>query len=398
MLQFFSANTRIANSTRAIEECMELAFADNIPSDLKIVIVNATVGHTLEKLANPLKEKLPEVTVLASSCAGVVGKTGAGESLYDIAMMAVSGPPEEIAYSAVDDVYGENSYEKGLALAQDLKKKLPETNIIYLLTPGIATANDLFIKAIDETFGKDVIIFGGPSGDNMKAVTTYQYTGDELTERGAWAVGFADPSLMAITRAAHGFTAYGEPMVVTKAEGNKIIELDGKPAWETFTSRLALSLDAGLDETIPVGALAEELPPEVAEEYGNAHLLSAITKRDEDGAVYPNKTYPVGQKLWLTMRDENLIFSEQTRSLDFIKKSIGMHDIVAIFQTDCLARGRLLFNKVVKDELIALLHSELSNDGVVPPWIGMYGFGEFTRLGGKNEYHNYSTALLVLYR
>ena len=98
------------------------------------------------------------------------------------------------------------------------------------------------------------------------------------------------------------------------------------------------------------------------------------------------------------MRDEELIFTEQRRSLDIIKESIGTHEIIAVFQTDCLARGRLLFNKVVKDELITLLHSELSNDGVVPPWVGMYGFGEFTRLGGKNEYHNYSTALLVLYR
>ena len=98
------------------------------------------------------------------------------------------------------------------------------------------------------------------------------------------------------------------------------------------------------------------------------------------------------------MRDENLIFSEQKRSLEYIKTSVGKGNIAAVFQTDCLARGRLLFNKVMKDELVMLLHTELSNDGDVPPWIGMYGFGEFTRLGGKNEYHNYSTALLVLYR
>ncbi|MFM8431488.1 MAG: hypothetical protein ACKOA1_01710 [Bacteroidota bacterium] len=31
-------------------------------------------------------------------------------------------------------------------------------------------------------------------------------------------------------------------------------------------------------------------------------------------------------------------------------------------------------------------------------WLGMYGFGEFARLGGKNEYHNYTSALYVIYR
>jgi hypothetical protein len=28
----------------------------------------------------------------------------------------------------------------------------------------------------------------------------------------------------------------------------------------------------------------------------------------------------------------------------------------------------------------------------------MYGFGEFARLGGRNEYHNYTTAIYALYR
>ena len=398
MLKFYSANTRIANSSRAIDECIELAFNDQIPEDLRFIIINATIGHPLDKLAGCVKDKIPDVTILATSCAGVIGKSGAGESMYDLAMMAVSGPQDEVASFMVEDAHGDNSYEKGLELAKGLKEKIPSVNIVYLLTPGIGTSNDLFIKAFDEVFGKDIVIFGGPSGDNMKAVATYQYYADNMSERGAWAVGFADPSIKSISRAAHGFTAYGDPMTVTKAENNRIYELDGKPAWETFTSKLGLDTNASLSETIPVGALAEELPPDVAEEYGNKHLLSAVTKRDENGAIYPNKTYPVGQKLWLTLRDEELIFSEQKRALEGIRESIGDKSIVAVFQTDCLARGRLLFNKVIKDELVALLHSELSNNGEVPPWLGMYGFGEFTRLGGKNEYHNYSTALLVLYR
>jgi hypothetical protein len=28
----------------------------------------------------------------------------------------------------------------------------------------------------------------------------------------------------------------------------------------------------------------------------------------------------------------------------------------------------------------------------------MYGFGEFAHLGGRNEYHNYTTALYVITR
>jgi hypothetical protein len=398
MLNFYSANVRIANGTRAVDECLEIAFGDAIPSDCRVVMVNAAMGHPLERLAPVLTGKLPGAVVLGNSCAGVIGKAGVGESLHDIALVAVSGPEEEVAYSSVDGMYGHNSYEKGLELANGLKGKVPGAKAVYLMCPGIDISAGLVLKAFNEVFGPEIVVFGGTSSDNMRAIANYQCVGSKVTEHGAWAVGFADPAIDGITRATHGFTAYGEAMVVTKSEGNKIIELDGKPAWDVFTSRLSLDSSAKCVNTIPIGALAEALPEVAAEEYGNSHILRAALKFDADGTIYYPVACPEGTRLWLTMRDEELIFSEQRRSLEHLKSVIKDRRPVAVFQTDCLARGRLLFNKVIKDELIAMLHSELSVDAEVPPWFGMYGFGEFARLGGKNEYHNYTTALLVLYR
>ncbi len=53
---------------------------------------------------------------------------------------------------------------------------------------------------------------------------------------------------------------------------------------------------------------------------------------------------------------------------------------------------------VLKEELVGRMQFPLSTDGVVPPWLGMYGFGEFARLGGASTYHNYTTALRVISR
>lgn len=39
-----------------------------------------------------------------------------------------------------------------------------------------------------------------------------------------------DPTLEVATQAIHGFVTVGDPMLVTRAEGHKILELDGKPA------------------------------------------------------------------------------------------------------------------------------------------------------------------------
>ncbi len=400
MLSFYSANVRSANSVRAIDESFEIAFQNGIHDDPGIIMVHTALGHPLEKLAAAIKSHTPNAVVLGNSCAGVTGRDGVGESMNDLAIMAVGGPENEYAFSTVRDIYGHNSHEKGKELAQSLKQKVPDANAVYLLCPGIDIANDLVVQAFNEIFGPDVVIFGGTSADNMRGLVTYQYLDDETTQHGAWAVGFADPSLKAVTRATHGFTAYGDPMVVTKAQGNRIMELNGQPAWQEYTGRLGLdpAPDTICGETIPVGALAEKLPPAIAEEYGNPHILRAITKYDQDGSIYYPVTCTEGLELWLTMRDEDLIFSEQQRSLDYLRSQIGSGKILGVFQTDCLARGRFLFHKVMKDEIIAMMHTNLSNEGIVPPWLGMYGFGEYARLGGKNTYHNYSTSLLVLYQ
>jgi small ligand-binding sensory domain FIST len=114
--------------------------------------------------------------------------------------------------------------------------------------------------------------------------------------------------------------------------------------------------------------------------------------------MYYATTIAEGTSLWLTTRDEDLIFSEMDRlAREMNDRNIGKKP-VAVFHADCLARGRFLFNRIIKDELVSKMQYPFYVDGACPPWLGMYGFGEFATLGGKNTYHNYSTALYVIYR
>jgi hypothetical protein len=397
MLEFFSSSVRIVNSERAAQECIDVAFPNGIPTNCRTILFNATLGHKLDKVAATIQKIAPSVPVFGASGCGVTGREGVGESMNELALMAITGQENEFATAAVTEIYGQNSYEKGLELAKKLKNQSSAINTVYLLCPGIDINNALVLDAFRDTFGEEVTIFGGTSSDNMRGVRSYQSHDNTMSEHDAWAIGFAEPALRSITRATHGFTAYGSPLVVTKADGNRIIELNGRGAWSEYTERLSKPPESTCGDTIPIGALAEELPPELAKEYGNSHILRVITKHDGEIMHYPVSCQE-GLKLWLTTRDESLIFSEQQRSLEYLQTNLAGSKPVAVFQTDCLARGRFLFNRVVKDEIIAMMHNALSSDGVVPPWLGNYGFGEYARLGGKNAYHNYSTALLVLYR
>jgi hypothetical protein len=395
MLEFFSASTRMVNSRNAISECMESALGGNKACDL--VMVNATIGHDYQALIDRVRELAPAARVLGASCCGIVGREGVSESMKDVAIMAVRG--HEFGVAHVDGINGRNAYAKAVELGMQLRAAQPGINMIHFLASGIDIANDRCIAGLESVFGPDVTIFGATSADNMRGVVSYQMVDDQVFEHAAWALGFADPTLHLDTQATHGFLATGEPMTVTRADGTRIIELDGLPAWQAYTARLGLDIStATCGDSIPVGALAESLPDALAAEYGNTHILRVVTRRDADGTMHYPVEIQAGTKLWLTVRDEARIFSDMDRMMGQMASRAGASKPVAVFHADCLARGRFLFNRVMKEELVSRMQFPLSTDGVPPPWLGMYGFGEFARLGGNNTYHNYTTAIYAIYR
>ncbi len=394
MLSFHSASARVINTKRGVTECMEIALGDSY-ADCDLIILHASIGHNFQELIQQAKEMAPKAKILAASCCGVVGREGVSESMKDIALMAVKG--KEFAVAHVDEIFGHNSYEKTLEMAQSLKQQSPDINMIYFLASGIDIADDLCIKAFESVFGPEVTIFGATSSDNMKGFISFQAVDDKVFEHGAYAVGFSDPTLTIDTQATHGFMAVGEPLVVTKSNGHIIEEFNGKPAWQEYTKRLGLPETATCGDSIPVGALGEKLSPELAKEYGNNHILRVVTKHDGNNMYYATQC-PIGTELWLTKRDEELIFSEMDRMVKVMNERANGKTPVAVFHADCLARGRFLFDRIIKEELVSKMQNPFYVDGNCPPWLGMYGFGEFARLGGKNEYHNYTTALYVIYR
>lgn len=395
MLEFYSASTRMVNTRHAIQECLETALGPGNPCDL--VLLHASIGHDYHALLDETRRLMPGARVLGASCCGIVGTEGVSESMKDLAVMAVKG--RKFAVAHVDGINGRNSFEKCLELARQLKSQQENITMVHFLASGIDIANDCCIEGLEAVLGPDVTIFGATSSDNMKGVASYQLVDDQVFEHAAWAVGYADPTLEVDTQATHGFLAVGEPMIVTRAEGSRIIELNGRPAWEEYAGRLGLNPQtATCGDSISVGALAEKLPQELAEEYGNPHILRVVTRREEDGTMHYATKVREGCPLWLTIRDEERIFKDLDRMMQQMIARSGGRRPVAVFHADCLARGRYLFNRVMKEELVGRMQFPLSVDGVVPPWLGMYGFGEYARLGGANTYHNYTTAIYALYR
>jgi hypothetical protein len=399
MIRFFSASNGIVNSKKAMEAALEEALATESDLDCQVVMFHATVGHQFSDLLATARAMCPGAHLIGCSSAGVIGKEGANESLFALAIMVMkTDNPQELAVSVAPKIDGRSAYEVARQMALDVQAQQPETNMVQLLATGIDIAADQAIAGIESVFGPKVPIFGGTSSDNMRAERSYQFTTDQALQNGALLLGFADPELRLHSGVHHGFSPIGMGYTVTKVEANRIFEIEGQPAWSFLMEKLNLPKDTMPGPCIPICGMGELLPPDLQLAYDNTHILRVITKVDwDDYSIYYPVSCEVGTKLWFSERNEELIFEGLDRMVARLAGEIGEEQLVAVFHTDCAARGRFLFNKILKDEIIHRMQYPLVGQRDIP-WIGMYGFGEFTMLRGQNLYHNYTSSVYALSR
>ncbi|MCB0587823.1 MAG: FIST C-terminal domain-containing protein [Phaeodactylibacter sp.] len=384
-----------------MQRCLEAALAGrdaDIYEKHLLIVIHTTVGHDFRGLLSAAHQLCPQATVVGCTCNGIIGVEGANENMRALGIMVAEAEEREFGIAYCEGLRHNNSYEKAREMARTLKAGTPGINMVHILASGIDVAADRALEGVAEVFGPEMPVFGGTSSDNMRAISTYQFVNCQVLERGAVMIGYADPGLSVEMGVHHGNVPVGQPFTVTHSKDNQVFALDGRPAWSLLMEKLNLPQNSPPGPCIPFAGLAERLPEEYHLAYDNQYILRAVVKVDEeDYSFYMPADCPEGTRLWLTQRDENLIFSGLERMMAQLRQRIGGRKVAAIFHTDCAARGRAMFNKIVKDEIIEKMQEPLMKDGKVP-WLGMYGFGEFTKINGKNLFHNYTTSIYALVR
>jgi len=399
MLQFFSASTNIVNSKRAITECLENALQGEPNLDCDLLIIYSAMGHNFKDLLSEARKLCPSAKISGCTGAGIIGKNGADESMSALAIMVIKGPKDEFALTNRKTSAGNDTYELAAGMARELKEKNKDiSSLLFLPNVYECFPIDRAIEGIESVFGPEIPVFGGVSMDNFKAISSFHFFDDEVVERGAVMIGFADRTLKYISDVNHGFGVIeGVLLEVTKSDLNIIYEFNGKPAWPVLAQTLGIPDTSSFIEALTIAGFGCELPIELQKEYGSKYYLYGIMWRFEDNSISVPVVCPAGTKLRLTRRDEKSMFE----GVDWMVKRVAnkMEGIrpVAVFHSDCVVRGRFSLNRVLKDELIHRIQSPICR-GENIPWLGLYSGGELCRIGNRNWFHNFSSSILIIYR
>lgn len=395
MLKFYSSSSGDVNSKRAITECLENALEGEKSLDCDLIIIYSTIGHNFEEILSEAHRLSPNAQIVGCTGAGIIGREGPNEAMKALAIMAIKGEENEFAAASLDSITSSNSFEAATQLAHDLKNKNPDINMIHFLPSGFDVAEDKALEGMESVFGPEIPIFGATAGDNLRLVSSFQFIDDKIIEKGAVAVGFADPTLEVITQVTHGFNVMGDPFEVTQSELNRIYEIEGQPAWIFLTDRMGIPETTPLLEGGPTSWFALELPVDLHNEYGNEHILFGAFEKFDDGSILVPVMCPEGMKLRHAVRDEERMFADLDIMMEQLMERCTGRTPHAVFQADCSARGRFSLDRVLKEEYIHRMQAPLIQDSDVP-WLGLYGFGEFAPLGERNRFHMMTTSLFII--
>lgn len=173
--------------------------------------------------------------------ASIVGCCGVGILTRDrvieqgVGVLALSGKSLR-AVTSIQAGLGADPFGAGQRAGEALLASGIISGCVVVLPNGFAPCIAEMLRGLYDKLGPCFQYIGGGSGDSLKFAKTFQFT-EKGVEQDGVAVALIG-GLSVETNLAHGWEPIGEPVVVTRAAGKKVIEMDGLPAFATYSRRL----------------------------------------------------------------------------------------------------------------------------------------------------------------
>jgi small ligand-binding sensory domain FIST len=189
---------------------------------------------------------------------------------------------------------------------------------------------------------------------------------------------------------AQGCVPIGEPYVITRAEGNVVAQVAGRPALDVLREAVGRAPDgpARAQRAGLFAGLAMD-PAKSPLERGDFVVRNLLGADAGTGAIAIGEAVRAGQTIQFQLRDAAASREDLEATLAGVVRALGGRRPAFGCYFNCAGRGRGLFG--VPDHDVTLIRSHLG----AFPLVGFFGNGEFAPIGRRNYVHNYTGALVV---
>jgi hypothetical protein len=370
---------------------------------LAAAVIYATVNYDLDELFASVREELgPDVPVIGCSAQGVVSNDELTEEGFAVGIMGFGGSALTAATGVAHEVHID-SFEKGKRLGSELKAGLGREPRLVVLSydPLCGMDVEAFLRGAQGELPCPIV--GGAAGQPWgPPLRTYQYAAGQVFSRGAVALALAGP-FEAEIGISHGTIPTGLTITVTKTDGNRILEIDGRRAHDVWCEQTGLDPKAGSlvhQDWVASWAIGVERRYQVPGPNGpkdevTRMIRGAFGVDSEKGAIILQAAIPEGTKVMFHHREISRVL-EGTKSMgtDLAARLQGKTPW-AVLGFECGARTFPFLGAANTLEEHAGLRKTVASKA---PWLGMMAWGEIAPLGGQPAFHNYTYPLAVLTR
>ena len=265
---------------------------------------------------------------------------------------------------------------------------------LILLPDGLTCNMKEIFTGIKDIIGANIPYIGGTSGDNWKFSKTYQYYNNQVLSDAMSAVLISGNAKIE-AGVSHGCVPIGLEKKITKAEGSRIYEIDGKPAYKVLTEYLAPGEADDFAKAMAYFAIGEPISKKIGGLYDKYMVRACMSRDEKDNSVTIPTEMPVESTIQLMRRDPEILIKRAKEAAEKIKQKIGGKKPKFILHFDCAGRGKILFGTEEETQKpIEAMQKVLGRD---IPWLGFFTFGEITPVNNINYLHNYTAVLCVIY-
>ncbi|MBZ0114047.1 MAG: FIST C-terminal domain-containing protein [Thermoanaerobaculia bacterium] len=132
------------------------------------------------------------------------------------------------------------SAKESLAVGTELARGLESTNLrhVLVLSNGIDVHGTELVRGLTENLPSGVSVTGGLSADGSDFHETLVISGREIGPRRVAVIALYGPDLEVGIGSIGGWDPFGPEHLITRAEGNTLYTLDGRPALKVYEASL----------------------------------------------------------------------------------------------------------------------------------------------------------------
>src|ERR1700681_639643 len=183
--------------------------------------------------------------VVGCSTAGEIFGTALTDNFLSVAVAKFERGTRVATAAASVQSQGE-SFAAGESIARQLAD--PALRGVLLFSDGLNVNGSELVRGLNSVLPADVVVTGGLAGDGSRFQRTWVMHDGEARSNMFCAAGLYGDHLTIGHGSKGGWDNFGPERVVTRSQGNVLIELDGRPALELYKEYLG-DLASGLPAT-----------------------------------------------------------------------------------------------------------------------------------------------------